>query len=147
MQPMTSTIEVNAPVEKVFDLFTDKNRFLEWKIGFKSHKHLSGTQSGVGAVSQLTYKRFVMIETIKQKDKPHLYITSFEYLQNGKTMMEHEAVNKFTSLAENHTLVEVISNVTKVNGFFNRIFVKLMAKAGQKQFRDQLQLFKKMAER
>ena len=144
---MTMQLEINAPVNKVFDLFIDKSKFPDWKIGFVSYEQVSGAPGEVGAVARLNYKRYAMIETVRRKDKPNLYIAAYEYLQNGKTMMEHEAVNTFTAISDNKTLVEVTSEIKKVNGFFNKLFVSLMAKAGEKQFRDQLKLFKELAEK
>lgn len=144
---MTTRIEVSAPMEVVFNLFLDKTRFKEWKTGFVSYEAVSGVPGSEGAVTRLNYKRYTMIETIQTVDKPHQYTAVYEHQQNNSTMLVHKAVNKFTALGADKTLIMVEADIVKVNNFFMKIMVKLMAGAGEKQSREQLALFKIMAEK
>jgi uncharacterized membrane protein len=143
---MTAAIEVNLPVDKVFDLFLDKEKFPAWKIGFVKYEVLSGTPGMVGCVTKLIYKKFVMIETVLQNNKPHQYTTQYDHMQKDSVMLVHKAINKFTPVGDS-TRIEVESEVVKTNNFFTALMMKLFAKVGEKQFHDQLKLFKALAER
>jgi hypothetical protein len=144
---MKAKIEINLPQENVFDLFTDKQKFSEWKIGFLNYEPLNGTQGEIGSTTKLTFKRFVMIETIKAKDKPNLYTTTYDYMQNDKILMSHIAEHKFAEISNNKTLLEVRSEIITINNLLMKIMLKLMAKSGERQFHHQLKLFKIMAEK
>jgi uncharacterized membrane protein len=143
---MTATIEISAPAGKVFDLFIDKSLFPKWKIGFISAEHLNGIPGEKGSVTRLNYKRYTMTETVIENERPGLYITAYNFIQKGKTMMEHTAAHRFKAVSVDKTLLEVNSQVTKISGFLNRIIIRLMAKAGEKQALEQLKLFKKTVE-
>ncbi len=140
---MKVSIEINAGIEKVFDLFTDKSRFGDWKIGFVNYEQMGST----GERTKLNYKKFVLIETVLSKKKPNEYIAAYEHLQNNRTMMTHRARNTFTRQGENRTLVEVESEITEVNNFMVQIMTNLFAGAGKKQLANQMQLFKKIVEK
>jgi len=143
---MTTKIEIQAPIDTVFKLFTDKDKFHEWKIGFINYEPTSGVPGEEGAIARLNYKKYCLIETILKKSVPSQYSTAYEYVQNSRIIMKHTAINKFTPLNKDSTIIEVISEVTEVNNFLMRIFMKLFPNAGQKQSADQLKLFKNYVE-
>jgi uncharacterized membrane protein len=143
---MIAAIDVNLPVDKVFDLFLDKEKFPAWKVGFVKYELLSGTPGAEGCVTKLIYKKYTMIETVLQINKPHQYTTQYDHMQNNQVMLVHKAVNKFIPIGGG-TRIEVESEVVKTNNFFTAIIMKLFAKAGEKQFHDQLKLFKTLAEK
>lgn len=141
------TVEINLPINKVVELFMDKNNFKEWKIDFISYEYISGTPNEVGAITKLVYKRFTMLETIVSKKLPNEIAEIFEHKRGDKTSMAHTASNRFTSLAENKTLFEIETEVTKVEGFFLKLIMTLMAGAGKKYAQKQLDRFKTFAEK
>lgn len=144
---MTTKIEIQAPIDKVFKLFIDKDKFPEWKIGFINYEPISGLPGEEGAITRLTYKNYCMIETILKKNIPGLYTAAYEFVQNNRTMMKHTAVHKFTPLTTNKTAIEVASEVTEVNNFMMKIFMKIFPNAGKKQLEDQMKHFKILAEK
>ena len=143
---MIAKIEVDAPIDRVFDHFLDKRNFPRWKIGYVGLETISGREGEEGTVTMLNYKKFSMIETIEKKDRPIIYITRYDFMQGGRKKMRHRSTNRFVAMGENRTLVEVYNEILEVNGFFTKLFVTLMSKVGEKQFHDQLQLFKGMVE-
>ena len=48
------TLEINLPINKVVELFMDKNNFREWKIDFICYMHISGTPNEAGAITKLS---------------------------------------------------------------------------------------------
>jgi len=78
-------ITINAPLQKVFDLFDNPDNFKHWQPGLISYTSLSGTPRAVGSKMKLESKaggRIVeMIETVKEKNPPHKI--SFTYEAKG----------------------------------------------------------------
>ena len=144
---MKTEIVVNQPINIAFELYLDKNKFKEWKKDFIRYEQISGTTGNTGSVSKLFYKKFTLIETITSKKTPSELIANYEHQQGNNTMMFHTAKNQFTSLGDNRTLIEIESEVTKVNGFILGLIMKLMAGAGRKHAQEQLNQFKIFAEK
>ena len=69
----TITVEVDAPVDKTFDIFNKPGTMGEWLEGFVSMEILEGEQNEVGAKYKLTFeengKQFSMVETITEFDE------------------------------------------------------------------------------
>jgi hypothetical protein len=78
---------------------------------------------------------------------PAEIIEEYVHKHGDKTVMVHNASNRFTSTAQNRTLYEVDSEVTKVVGFLLKLIMGVMAGAGKKYAQDQLNMFKAFAER
>lgn len=143
---MKTSVQINLPVEKVFKLFMDKNNFKNWKKDFISYEQISGSPDETGSVSKLVYTNFEMLETIVSKKFPSEFQALYEYKRGGKTQMLHKAINKFTSLDANKTLVEVDLEIVEVYGFFMNLMIRMMAGAGKKISQDQLNQLKVFAE-
>jgi len=144
---MKTEVVVNQPIDKVFELYLDKSRFIDWKKDFVSYEQISGKAGEAGSVTKLVYKKYVMIETINSKIAPDEVIATYEHKQGNNTMMFHTAKNNFTSLGGTRTLIEVESEITKVNGFIFGLIMKLFAGAGKKHAQEQLDRFKMIAEK
>jgi hypothetical protein len=136
-----------AGSNKVVQLFIDKNNFKEWKKDFVSFEHISGTSDEIGSVDKLVFKRVTMIETISSTNLPTEIIYDYEHKQGHKTIMFHKASNHFTSLAENKTLYELDSEITKIIGLLPKIIMTIMKGAGKNYAQDQLNRFKVFAEK
>jgi hypothetical protein len=144
---MKPSIEINLPINKVFELFMDKTNFKEWKKGFISYGHISGTAGEAGAVTKLVYKRVTMFETITGKNFPNEITAEYEHKRGEKTIMFHKASNHFTSLPDNRTLLEVDMKMTKIIGLLPKIIMTLMAGAGKRYAQTQLNQLKVFAEK
>ena len=68
------TIEINQPLEKVVELWSNENNFAAWQDGFQSIEHLSGEPGTKGAKSKIIFsgkQRIELTETIISVDLPH----------------------------------------------------------------------------
>jgi hypothetical protein len=140
-------VAINLPVGKVIELFTDKANFKEWKKGFVSYEHISGTPGEVGAVTKLVTRQGTMYDQIIAKNLPFEIIETYEHKRGNKTTMVHKAVNKFVRITDNTTLVEVNTEIIEVHGALLKLILKLMAKAGERYSQQQLNQFKVFAEK
>ena len=143
---MKTEVVVNQPINKVFKLYLDKDRFKDWKKDFVSYEQLAGMAGQAGSVTKLVYKKFTMTETITSMNAPDEVVAEYEHTHGNKTMMFHTAKNSFTSLGGTRTLITVDSEITKVNGFIFGLIMKLMAGAGMKHAQEQLDRFKVVVE-
>jgi hypothetical protein len=143
---MITAVEIDLPIDKVVELFMDKENFKEWKKDFVRYEHISGTPDEVGAVTKLVYKRLTMFETITSKRLPAEIVEEYEHKRGKATIMFHKAINRFTSIEQSKTLYELDSEVTKVVGLLPTLIMKLMASAGRRYAQDQLEQFKALAE-
>jgi hypothetical protein len=139
-------VEINLPINKVVQLFIDKNNFKAWKKGFISYKHIHGIPGEVGALTKLVTKQGIMYERIVSMNLPAEIIETYEHKRGNKTTMIHKAVNHFVSLTENKTLVEVKTEVIEIHGVLMKFIIKVMARAGEKFSQDQLNQFKVFSE-
>ena len=140
------SIEINLPIGGLFPIFLDKSKFKSWKKDFIGYEPVSGIPGEPGAVTKLMYKRQTMLETIVTKNTPGEMIASYEHQQGGKTNMFNTVTNRFTSLSENKTLLEVETEITKIIGFLFKILIPLMAGAGKKYAQTQLNQLKLFSE-
>jgi hypothetical protein len=139
--------EVNLPINDLFKLFLEKEKFKNWKKDFIDYEHISGEPGEIGAMTKLIYKRQTMVETIASKNPPTEIIANYEHQQGGKTNMFHTVSNRFTSLTEGSTRLEVETEITKLVGLFFKILIPLMAGAGKKYAQTQLDQLKAFAEK
>ena len=143
----TCSAEINLPVNKVVELFMDKNNFKEWKKDFVNFEHISGTLNNAGSTDKIVFKRVTLVETVISNNLPSEISYVYEHKRGNKTIMIHKASNRFTPLQENKTLYELDSEMTKVFGLLPKIIMGLMKGAGNKYVQDQLNQFKEFAEK
>ncbi len=143
---MKHTVEINLPINKVVELFIDKNNFKIWKKDFISYEHISGIPNEPGAKFKLVFKRVTLYETVTSQNLPTEISYEYEHKHKEKTVMFHKASNRFTLLDENKTLYELDSEMIKVIGFLPKIIMTLFANARRKYAQEQLNQFKVFAE-
>jgi uncharacterized membrane protein len=141
----TSTVIIDAPREKVVQLFQDVSKFKEWQDGFVSLEHLSGLAGTLGAKSKIVYKRgkhvIELTETI-----------TVNYLPNEKSALyEHEHMvntmkNRFTPLGAGQTRYDAEIEYTQIIGFVPRMMALLMPGVFRRQVQKRLDRFKTFAE-
>lgn len=136
-------VTINAPLDKVIDLFCDPNHIDKWQPGFISIEHISGTIGEEGAKSRLRYqmgkREIEMIETITRKNLPHEFSGTYE----AKGVW-NEVKNHFEPVTENQTRYWA-ENEFKMSGFM-RIIAFFMPGAFKKQSQKYMDLFKKFVE-
>ena len=142
----TCTIEVNAPISKVAQLFDNKNKLKEWQDGFVSYEPVSGKPGTKGAIARVNYKTgkntFALTETILVKNMPNEITALYEHKHMTNTMS-----NIFTALNAGKTRLETEIHYTKFNGFVPRLMASLMPGMFKKQTQKWLDSFKVFAEK
>jgi len=120
----TCSIEINLPIDKVVELWKDKNNLKEWQDGFVSRKHISGDPDKPGAKSELIYqqgkRKIELVETIITNNLPHEKKALYEHIH-----MTNIHTTRFKSLENNK--IQYISEVkyTKFNGIMPTLMAKL----------------------
>ena len=137
---------INLPIIKVVELFMDKSSYKYWKKDFTGYEPISGISEEAGSVTKLVFKRVTMLETITSKNLPAELRCEYEHKQGKKTVMFHNASNRFNALTGNKTLYELDSVTTKAIGLLPKIMMLLMGKVAKKYAQIQLDQFKIFAE-
>lgn len=138
----TCTIEIEAPIEKVVELWRDDKYFKEWQDGFQSIELLEGTPEQVGAKSRIILdgqNRIELIETILLANLPIEKIARYEHIH-----MVNTQASRFETLANNRTLYTSEVEYTKFNGLLIKVMAKLFPgkfKAQSQKWMDQFKSF------
>lgn len=82
MKKYQNEVIINAPRERVIELFDDPSNLKEWQQGFVSMELMKGTAGEVGSKHKLRYKMgkrdIDMVETITQNALPELFSATYE---------------------------------------------------------------------
>ncbi len=138
----TCTVDINAPIEKVVELFENPDNLHEWQDGYRSFEHMSGTEGAIGAKSKLIYDRLELIETIIRNELPHEFKATYEHKHMVNTMS-----CRFSELDTEKTRLEQEIHYTKFNGFMIKLMAKLFPRMFKKQVQKWLNQFKAFVER
>ena len=138
----TCSVEINAPIEKVVELWENEEHFSDWQDGFEYIEHLEGTAHTKGAVSRIVlnaHTEIELIETIIHINLPEEKLALYEHKHMTNTQS-----SRFESLENGGTLFTSEVEYTKFNG----IMIKLMAiffpgkfKAQSQKWLDQFKVF------
>lgn len=75
-------VVINAPREKVIELFDNPDNIKEWQPGFVKMEHMEGEPGTVGSKHKLFYKMgkrdIEMIETVTKRNLPESYSLTYE---------------------------------------------------------------------
>lgn len=95
-------VEINAPLDRVIELFDSTENLKEWQPELVSFDHTSGAPGEVGSVSNMVYKMgkrdYAMTETITAKNLPDEFAAIYE----GPGMW-NASWNTFQTVDENTT--------------------------------------------
>ena len=140
------SVDINQPINRVVELWSDPENLKHWQDGFVSMEHLSGTPGQVGAKTKLVYtagkKPFDLIETITTMNLPFEMSGVYEAKSMSNTM-----TNRFTEVSENVTRYETEIEYTRFTGIMIKVMAFLMPGIFQKQVQKWLNQFKAFAER
>ncbi len=125
MATITKTIDINAPVEKVFEILTDPKRVPEFAPGVTSVEDIRQSEQHIGDSFKATYAvlglHFPMTFTATEYEQPTKLSNRFEGGMKGTwtwileprgngthltTAMEYEMAGGFLGKAINSVLVE-----------------------------------------
>ena len=76
------TVEIEAPRDRVIELFDNSENLAKWQPSLLDFEHLSGNPGEKGATSKLRYqmgkKEITMVETIVKNDFPSSFVATYE---------------------------------------------------------------------
>lgn len=137
-------IVINAPREKVLELFSDPSKIQEWQPGFVSMEKLSGEPGMVGSKVKMLYKMgkrdVEMIETITVNKLPNEFSGTYE----AKGVF-NQVQNFFEELPDDQTKYWTI-NEFQFKGFM-KVIGFLFPGAFKKESQKYLDLFKAFVEK
>ncbi|NND94765.1 MAG: SRPBCC family protein [Flavobacteriales bacterium] len=128
------SVDIDAPIHLVVNLWKDESLFGKWQDGFQSTELLEGLADEVGAKSKIIYqqgnKRLELKETIISNSLPEEKTARYDHVHMSNTQ-----TSRFESLSENRT--RYISEVDYIS--FHSLLPKLMAKLFPSMFKKQSQ--------
>jgi len=140
-----SSVDINAPIDKVVALFNNPANFKQWQDGFISYEPISGTSRTAGAKSKVTYinrrHKIELIETIQVMNLPAEMTALYEHEHMVNTL-----TNSFTELPDKKTRYTAGMGELKLIGFMPKLMAFLMPGMAKKQNQKWLDQFKAFAE-
>ncbi len=139
----TSTI--NAPLQRVVDLFTQIELYPKWFIGFCSYEQLSGNFGEEGAKAKIIFKagknELEITETILVNNLPHEKTMLSEHKHMINTMK-----NTFEAIDKNTTRYTTEIEYTQFIGFMPKLLSVLMPSIFKKGTQKMVKQFKSFVE-
>lgn len=136
---------INAPRDRVVELFDNPDHLHEWQDGFQSFEHLSGDKGKPGAKSRMTYvnnnKEMIITETISVNALPDEFSGIYEFEQGANTMS-----NNFYAVDAGTTRYVSITEYYEINSMMMRIMIKLFPSMFKKQTQKWMNQFKEFVE-
>jgi len=142
----STTIDINAPRDRVVELFNNPDNLSKWQDGFKGIEHVSGTPGATGAQKKMFYemngREMELLETITANNLPDSFAAFYQH-----TAMENTMTSRFIEINEGRgTRFEVDVDYTKFNGFMPRLMAMLFPGVFRKQSQKWFDQFKFHAE-
>ncbi len=140
------SVTINAPIEKVAQLFADPQYLKEYQDGFIRKELVSGEEGQLRAVSKMYYRQgkgeMEITETITSNDLPHTFAGSYHHKHMDNTMICH-----FTVLTPSQTRYDSEIEYTAFRGLFPKMLAYLFPSMFKKQVQKWLDNFKVFVER
>lgn len=142
---MKLIIEINAPFNKVVDMFIDVSKFSKWQDGFQSHQILNGNYLEKGTKSVIVYinrnNKIELTETILSNNLPNELKALYEHKH-----IDNTTTSKFYQIDKNRTRLEYSVEIIQIKGLILKIMSVLFPKMFSKQTQKWLDNFKNMVE-
>lgn len=140
---MEETYEIDASLEKTWDIFHDNTHMKKWLTGFKRIKTIEEKPNIIGSRYQMFFEQgedeMYMIEEI----------TDYQEYEKFAFKMEHPAANTQTNIRfeeKNGKTIIHQSVETKANSFFFRSMLPVMKFSMKKQNKESYTKFKQLVE-
>jgi len=137
------TYEIDAPLQKTWDVFHDNSYMKDWLTGFKRIKVIEEKPGKIGSRYQMFFEQgedeMYMIEEI----------TGYKEYETFDFRMEHPAANTQTNIRFEEKADKTIIHQqveTKANSFFFRSMLPIMQFSMKKQNAESYQKFKELVE-
>jgi len=142
---LTSSIQINRPVQEVWDFINDSKKMSEWQQGYTSTERLEGEPATKGARARHTYtergRPFVMTETVLDSRPPY----AIDIVLDHPTMDYHIAT-RLREDTHGATRVQMDSEV-KMKAFSFKVLKPLLKKPFQKRQDKDLERLKEIMEK
>ena len=133
------SVEIDAPKERVFDLWTDLDRMSEWVGGVTGVTDVSGPVDQAGTRYVVHFGRMTSPTEVLIADRPNRFRTRF-----GNGVLRGEAETTFEDVDGRTRVVEDF----EIDGFIPNIAARLFGLGSYKgSFQGELNAFKAIAER
>ena len=140
----SNEVIIDAPIDKVIELFDNPDNMSKWQEGFISMTHKSGEDGKAGAKYDMKYKmgkrEIEMVETILERDLPRIFSATYEAKK-----VWNQVDNSFHSTEDGKTKYQT-ENQIKMRGMM-KLFAVLMPGAFKKQSQKYLNDFKNFVEK
>ena len=141
----TCSVDINAPVDEVVELFDDAENLQKWQPDLLGIEQVSGTPGEVGAVSKMRYRsgkqEFDLFETIAVKNLPEEFTGEYE----TKGVCWNTMKSRFTPLDDNRTRYDAELEY-KLDGFMIKVIALIMPGAFKKQTQKHIERFRDFVE-
>jgi len=143
MNNIKLTIEIEQPVQIVWDTFHDRSLMNKWMIGFDSMQLIEGKENQVGSKYKLYFdengKTIEMEETITAFDEPSYFANTMK-----TEMMETKTTMKFLPTATG-TKIEVES-VFEAEGMVANLMIRMGLSFIENRYKQSYHKFKELVE-
>ena len=137
------TVTVNAPVEKVWDIFMNPTYLKHWLTGFRSVEHLDGIIGQVGSTNKLTFlERGRALEVIEK-------VLHLNPLQQYSFSMHSDTLDaladvRFVSIGQITEVIQAVQYSPK--GFVMKLLMPFMKGAMKRRMTNDLSNLKAFIE-
>lgn len=142
----TGQIEVNKPLEHVFDFWKNAENNHLWQDGFIKITLLEGKEHEVGAKSEIQFKHknqeMILIETVLSVNLPYEKEALYEHKHMSNTQK-----TIFKPVSDTKTLYITEVEYVKFNGFLPKLMGKLFPSMFRKQSEKWMKQFKEACEK
>lgn len=123
MPQYSVSVEVQADIERAWDVFMDESKMDQWLIGFKSMEIIEGDPLTVGSKHKMFFedrgREVVLVETVQSIRPPREFVFDLDHeLMNSTVRMTLEERSRGVTLISSHTNVEPTKILWKILMFF-----------------------------
>ena len=141
----TCQIEINLPLEKTVQLWSDEKHFNNWQDGFKSIELIDGVKNTSGAKSKIILqqgkRKMELLETILTNNLPIEKKALYEHIH-----MTNTQTTRFEKISDKVTRFISEVEYTQFNGLMPKLLSKLFPGMFKKQSQKWMDQFKRFAE-
>lgn len=137
-------ITINAPINKVIELFDNPDNLPKWQPGFISMDHIKGDYGKPGSQYRMKYqmgkREIEMIETVIERNLPKMFSATYE----AKGVW-NKVENEFHEIEGNQTKY-IATHEFKMSGFM-KFMALILPGMFKKQSQKYMVLFKEFVEK
>lgn len=123
MPQYTVSVEVQADIERAWDVFMDESKMDQWLTGFKSMEIVEGDPLTVGSKHKMFFedrgREVILVETVQSIRPPREFVFDLDHeLMNSTVRMTLEEPRRGVTIISSHTSVAPTKILWKILMFF-----------------------------